>query len=65
LGAPFIAANAVFGVLVVLFALTAARTFGSRLKKSPWMAVIVDALSGKSYREAANLLNTIERYREG
>jgi hypothetical protein len=65
LGVPFIAANVAFGAFVAGAALLIARLLGERLRKAPWMAGWVDALSGGAYREAADYLDTIERYREG
>ncbi|HEY1975128.1 MAG TPA: hypothetical protein VGG89_01115 [Candidatus Baltobacteraceae bacterium] len=64
LGVPYIAANAAFGVLFAIAALSIARTCGDRLRTSGWMAGIIDALSGSAYRDAADYLDTIERYHE-
>ncbi|HKE37429.1 MAG TPA: hypothetical protein VKB39_08350 [Candidatus Baltobacteraceae bacterium] len=65
LGVPYILANVAFGALLAVAAWLAARIFGERLRGSKWCARAVDALSGKSYGEAADYLDTIERYREG
>ena len=65
LGVPYIAATFAFGAVVAGSALLAARLFGRRLRTLPWMPGVIDVLSGSSYREAADYLDTIERYREG
>jgi hypothetical protein len=65
LGITYIVANFIFGALVSGAALVCARLFGGRLRSSARMERLIDALSGKAYREAAGYLDTIERYREG
>ena len=65
LGIPYIAANAAFGAFVAGGALLVARFFGERLRTSPRMVAVVDGLSGRSYSEAAEYLDTIERYSVG
>lgn len=64
LGVPYVAANFVFGVFVAGAALLIARLFGERLRTSRWIAGIIDTLSGQAYRQAADYLDTIERYCE-
>ncbi len=64
LGVPFIAANVALGAFIAGAALLCVRLFGDRLRHSLRMTRVVDALSGKSYGEAAAFLDTIERYRE-
>ena len=63
LGIPYIAANLVVGAIVAIGGWIAARRFGPRLRGSRWAARAIDALSGSSYREAADFLDTIERYK--
>lgn len=64
LGIAYIAINLAVGLFVAAGASLIARFFGDRLRRSPWTARVVDALSGQAYREAAAYLDTIERYRE-
>jgi len=64
LGVPYIAANFAFGFVVAGAALLIARLFGERLRTSPWISGLIDALSGQAYRQAADYLDTIERYCE-
>lgn len=64
LGVPYILANFAFGVVVAAGALLVARLFVDRLRSSAWVAGVIDALSGSAYREAADYLDTIERYSE-
>lgn len=65
LGIPYIAANVALGLLVAAGAWLTVRFFGDRLRRSPRTARLVDVLSGQAYREAADYLDTIERYCEG
>lgn len=65
LSIAYIAANVALGLLVAAGAHLIARFFGERLRRSSWTARAVDVLSGREYREAADYLDTIERYREG
>jgi hypothetical protein len=65
LGIAYLAANAAFGLLVGAAAWLTVRLFGRHLRTSPWTERAVDALTGRAYREAAEYLDTIERYRDG
>jgi hypothetical protein len=63
LGLPYLAVNVAFGATVAIGGWLAARHFGRRFSGSRWARGAIDALSGSSYREAADFLDTIERFR--
>jgi hypothetical protein len=63
LGMTYVGANLAVGALVAAGGWIAARYLSSRLRGSRWAMRAIDALSGSSYREAADFLNTIKRFR--
>ena len=58
----YLAANAAFGVAVAIAGWFAARKLDTRNATNRWVRVMLDALSGTSYREASQSLDTIERF---
>lgn len=62
LGIPYLAANAALGITIAAAAMLWARRYGSGFLRSRWGRRAADALSGQSYREAAEFLDTIERF---
>jgi len=64
LGVAYLAVNLAFGLAVAIGGWLAARHFAPRLRGAGWVARAADALSGGSYREAADFLDTIVRFKE-
>jgi hypothetical protein len=62
-GLAYVAANLAVGAFVIFGGWLAARYLGPRMRGSRWTTRAIDALSGNRYREAADFLNTIERFR--
>lgn len=63
LGMPYIAANLALGALFAAAGYTVARLLEPHVRGSSWLARFVRALAGQEYREAAQMLDTIERFR--
>jgi hypothetical protein len=63
LGAAYLAANAALGVAFAIAGWFGARWFAARYPSARWLRGAIDALSGTSYRQAADFLDTIERFK--
>ncbi len=64
LGAAFLIANLLFGVLVILLAVWASRRYADRMGRSPLLQRLMRDLAGHSLNAAAGFLSSISRFEE-
>jgi len=62
LGAAFLIANLVFGVLVILLAVWTSRRYAARMGRSPLVQRLMRNLAGHSLSAAAGFLSSISRF---
>jgi hypothetical protein len=63
-GAGFLAANALFGLLVLALALWVSRRYAARMGRSPLVQQLMQALSGQSLADATQILRAVARFEE-
>lgn len=64
LGAAFLIANLLFGVLVILLAVWTSRRYAARMGRSPLVQSLMRDLAGDSLNAAAGFLSSISRFEE-
>ncbi|MHB1047333.1 MAG: hypothetical protein ACYC4P_15120 [Thermoanaerobaculia bacterium] len=63
-GAAFLAANLLFGVLVILLAVWTSRRYAARMGRSPLVQRLMRDLAGDSLNAAAGFLSSVSRFEE-
>jgi len=64
LGPAYIVANVTVGITLCAGGLIVARSAAARFSDAGWWKKAVDALSGKTYAQASDFLDTIARFRD-
>ncbi|HZV77779.1 MAG TPA: hypothetical protein VFF63_08495 [Candidatus Babeliales bacterium] len=64
-GLPWLAANVIFGLAVIVAAIFISKRYGPRLGASTPMRAVADAFAGRSLKAALESLDSIRRFEEG